>query len=113
MKECIIDVKLVNKPRIYYGNNKEHADSDGLCHKRKTCKIVYACNLIIPFGDKVSLVYIDSAVRMKFRLENPSTANGSFPKGKRSDLLGIVALQSLNLLLHCLAPFGKEVGLFI
>ena len=101
MKECIIDVVLVNRPRIGCGNGKEHADNDGLCHRRKTVKIVDACNLIIPFGNKVSLVSIDSVVRMKFRLENPPTTNVSFPRGKRSDLPALPgAIQESSRLVH-------------
>ena len=113
MKECIIDVELVNRPRIGYGNGEEHVDNNELYHRRKTVKIVDACNLIIPFGDKASLISIDSAVRMKFRLENPRTTNGSCPKGEISDIQTVVGLQSLNILLHFLAPFGKGAGLFI
>ena len=92
MKECVIDVKLVNRSRIGCGNGEEHADSDRLCHRRKTIKIVDAYNLIIPFGDKASLVSIDNAVGVKFRLKYPPTTNGSFPKWKRNYLPCVVGL---------------------
>jgi hypothetical protein len=76
MKECIMDVKLVNEPTTSRSDDKEATKSGELGSWRKGFLIVNAFNLSIALSNKMGFIVFKRAIRFIFNLVNPFTTNG-------------------------------------
>ncbi len=113
MKECILNVHLVEIPTTNGGNSKKTSKSGELGHGSKSFSIVNTFTLSEAFGNKASFVMFNSAIRIILDLVDPSAPNRTMTRRKRDHGPSVISLKGTNLRFHSMDPLGILASLLI
>jgi hypothetical protein len=110
VQECILDIKLMNRPGARDGQGEHGADRGRLDHWAEGLIVVDARSLGEAAKNPASLVSFQRAIRIKLVLENPLVGDDVGANGMRDKIPGVVGDQGSKFFFHGMAPIRIDEG---
>ncbi|CAL9009542.1 unnamed protein product, partial [Prunus brigantina] len=104
MEECIVNIKLMQRPVMGSGKSKNTPNKNHLGNRRKCVVVVKTFSLSVSFGHETSLVALNGAIGAMLYFIDPFASNGLLPGRKRSEGPSPIGFQNCNFKLHGLLP---------
>jgi hypothetical protein len=108
--DCILHIKLMNRPRAGDVQGEHGADRGRLDHQVEGLIIVDTESLGEATKDPVSLAPFQRAIRVKLVHENPFVSDDIGANGVRDKILGVVGDQGSKLFFHGTTPVWIDDG---
>ena len=104
MEEGVFDVELMHRPIASSSQMKDGANRRRLDHRRECLVEVEARALREAADNPSGLATLETAIRMKLVLEDPSAGDDMGATRSRYKVLGSIVLEGVELVLHSLKP---------
>jgi len=104
MEECILDVKLMDRPVVGESQTENSADSGWLHNRTERLIKIHTRTLSKSTENPSSFIAVKSTIRVELVSKNPFTSHNIGMRRPWYQSPGVVGNQSLKLLLHSTTP---------
>ena len=110
MKESVLDIKLIQRPRTTNYNREENLNRVETSYKRESLLIINTLCLCVSFGNQLLLNVLNRAIKEVLDGVYPMTTyifffffSSSF-RGRSSELLGLILMKNTHFLTYSMSP---------